>query len=747
MKAKRLSICGLGCVLALIIASLTVTALSSADPPVPGAEMPPLLPDPQRAPRRPAESKAGPPGTGFVPPELDLSHLTGQSAPKPSTPTVSRFDWRSAGKVTPVKAQGNCDSCYAFAAVANFESRLLINGEGQYDLSENNVKECNWYDTSCGGGNFKQVVGFLSKQGAVLESCDGYVASDVACKTSCAYQKTLLDWRIISAGESVAATNVLKSYIQTYGPVFTSLYVGKGDAWGTEFQNYDGSYVLNHAGQETPNHAVVIVGWDDSLVQQADGGAWIVKNSWGPNWGGTCGYGAEGGYFYIAYGAARIGSNASFIYNWQDYDPTGGIMYFDDGGWSDAYGYTGTTTAWGLCRFTPAGNAFVTRVEFWTTDVTTDVDIKLYDSFNKSTSTPSTLLHSALNRSFDEAGYHSVVVDPPVPIATGDDIIAVVKFTNQSNNYPVAADFRGTAESERTYLSKTGTNGSWLDLGAGYGADVAIRLRTSSAAVGPTPTWVPGPHHVYLPLVLKNLYLGPSAAPVLSPIGDANNDGTFDVDWTSVVDAASYYLEQARDSGFGSPTQAYYGPATSVTLRGRGAGTYHYRVRGQNPLGTGPWSNTRSVEVAPPVAEPGSWDGTTVTEGCSGNPKTLDFVVDTDGRTIDDATIVTYYTCKSGKVRWTVTWNISSSVDINPDGTFYFDDDFGWGLDHLTWQGRFTSLRAASGTYTLEHWSTQCGGTKTKSGTWSANYVGPASSGAGDRRASVQAVVEIDGSE
>ncbi|MCK4315331.1 MAG: DNRLRE domain-containing protein, partial [Anaerolineae bacterium] len=200
-------------------------------------------------------------------------------------------------------------------------------------------------------------------------------------------------------------------------------------------------------------------------------------NSWGTDWGGTCGYGSEGGYFTIAYGSASIGKWSSFMYDWQDYDSSGGIMYYDEGGWSTSTGY-GDTTAWGLAKFFPSSNTYVTRAEFWTTDVTTDVDVYIYDDFNGTT--PSNLLAQSLNHSFNEAGYHSVALASPLAVTAGDDVIAVVKFTNDSDTHPVPLDPDGPKETQRTYYSSSGASGSWTE--SVY--DVAIRLRTSTA-LGP----------------------------------------------------------------------------------------------------------------------------------------------------------------------------------------------------------------------------------------------------------------------
>ena len=183
----------------------------------------------QLAPTRPPPLNPPPPRTGFIPPPMDLSHLNGNRMPEgvSAAALLGSWDWRQQGVITRLQNQGACGSCYTFAFLANFESKLQIDGAGNYDFSENNAKECNWEERnnfeypagtpwgSCDGGNPFMLANLFSQKGTVLEGCDPYVDRDVNCKTICPLMKTVLDWRYISY--SAPDINVLKGYIQTYG--------------------------------------------------------------------------------------------------------------------------------------------------------------------------------------------------------------------------------------------------------------------------------------------------------------------------------------------------------------------------------------------------------------------------------------------------------------------------------------------------------------------------------------------------
>ncbi|MBD3233185.1 MAG: hypothetical protein GF315_05625, partial [candidate division Zixibacteria bacterium] len=88
------------------------------------------------------------------------------------------FDWRERGGVTPVKNQGGCGSCWAFAATGAFESSILIADEVEWDLSEQQVLVCNEEGYGCDGGQMYAAYLLFGDYGAVEETCMPYMQND-----------------------------------------------------------------------------------------------------------------------------------------------------------------------------------------------------------------------------------------------------------------------------------------------------------------------------------------------------------------------------------------------------------------------------------------------------------------------------------------------------------------------------------------------------------------------------------------
>jgi len=86
-------------------------------------------------------------------------------------------------------------------------------------------------------------------------------------------------------------------------------------------------------------------------------------------------------------------------------------------------------------------------------------------------------------------------------------------------------------------------------------------------------------------------------APILQPIANGDGDGDYLVEWSSVVNATTYLLEESRDPYFVNVTEVYSGTALQYAVSDHPGGHWYYRARAFGPPGRGPWSNQESAIV------------------------------------------------------------------------------------------------------------------------------------------------------
>ena len=211
-----------------------------------------------------------------------------------SIPLPEYFDWRDHAGATPAKHQGDCGSCWAFAATAQMESHTYIYDGRIEDYSEQAVMDCNDAGVGCGGGECTHAYQVFIDYGAVAESCVPYLASSPhpCTQDSCESLARMSDFLVVPN-----TITEIKSAVYNEGPVFTSMYANSA------MVNYvSGCYDTDYP--EDPNHAVLIVGWDDNAC--GGEGAWIIKNSWGTSWG-------YDGFGKIKYGVCSIGQGTYTI--------------------------------------------------------------------------------------------------------------------------------------------------------------------------------------------------------------------------------------------------------------------------------------------------------------------------------------------------------------------------------------------------------------------------------------------------
>lgn len=230
---------------------------------------------------------------------------------------AASFDWRKLGKVTPVRQQG-CGSCWAYGPMATLESSYLIRNNLKTDGSEQFIVSNSGAGNCEKGGGAPGAIAFLAAEGTMTEAelpdsgTDGSPSSD----------NTPTSYRVLTYGfanelgvnPTVAQ---IKATLCEHGPVVS--WVGVTDSFmgytvGTYQQDEDyATQKTKTCPDEGPpsgavcGHYVAIIGWDDAK------NAWLVKNSWGTNWGNEGGFGTERGYMWIDYSANDIGAGAMWV--------------------------------------------------------------------------------------------------------------------------------------------------------------------------------------------------------------------------------------------------------------------------------------------------------------------------------------------------------------------------------------------------------------------------------------------------
>lgn len=205
--------------------------------------------------------------------------FTGRGA---STPPASSVDWRTTGKVTHVKNQGGCGSCWAFSATGCLESARAIahnfSYHGKHDelqaLSEQELMDCAYpADHGCKGGSFEHAWEYTNKHGGLCsEEAYPYKHKGEAC-----HQRTCA---VVCGTASHKVTRVHESESALMAAVALQPVSVGVDAKAEHFQHYKSGVITGSCGTKL-DHAVLVIGYGtDKGVSY-----WIVKNSWGDKWG------------------------------------------------------------------------------------------------------------------------------------------------------------------------------------------------------------------------------------------------------------------------------------------------------------------------------------------------------------------------------------------------------------------------------------------------------------------------------
>ncbi|XP_078411793.1 procathepsin L-like [Cetorhinus maximus] len=186
-------------------------------------------------------------------------------------------DWRDKGYVTPVKNQGACGSCWAFSSTGALEGQTFKKTGKLIPLSEQNLVDCSGPqgNQGCGGGWMENAFLYVhDNHGIDSEAGYPYTGNDDPCNYKADYKATnCTNYFFVPQGDEKA----LAQTVAKIGPISVAI-----DASHQSFQFYhSGIYYEPSCLPYIMSHAVLVVGYGIT----PDSKYWIVKNSYGVEWG------------------------------------------------------------------------------------------------------------------------------------------------------------------------------------------------------------------------------------------------------------------------------------------------------------------------------------------------------------------------------------------------------------------------------------------------------------------------------
>ncbi len=240
--------------------------------------------------------KAAPP----IKPSLKNVAGARTGAPDPSLP---RFDWRNLLLVTRARDQETCGCCWAFGTLGAFEAAFAISNGGRLiHASEQHVLSCS-HSGNCIAGWW--AFDFVQGNGVAAAHDFEFKGRELECASNLQPRFRAVAWGYVSSSTTIPSVSEIKEALCRHGPLVSAVNNT------LKFTAYEhGVFNERELGtrRDRVNHAVTIVGWDDTKVVPKDSKrtVWAVKNSWGEAWG-------KEGFMDIDSTSNNIGFGAAWV--------------------------------------------------------------------------------------------------------------------------------------------------------------------------------------------------------------------------------------------------------------------------------------------------------------------------------------------------------------------------------------------------------------------------------------------------
>ena len=217
----------------------------------------------------------------------DVAPAPGIQAPPPA-PSLGSWDWRSRGVISTPSSQHPCNACTSFAISAAIEAALAIRGQPPRRVDPGYLHTCVAHggkivnaDEDCRrGADLGRTLAAVKVHGYAFAPDPNVYPFPVA-KCSAAAVHTIAGYTLLTG------LNSTKAAIEQ-SPVVAEMWIWKN------FFDYRGqtpTYVPDPNSGSQQLHSVCLIGFDNI--------GWIIKNSFGLEWGSK-------GFATIAYGTCGL---------------------------------------------------------------------------------------------------------------------------------------------------------------------------------------------------------------------------------------------------------------------------------------------------------------------------------------------------------------------------------------------------------------------------------------------------------
>lgn len=253
---------------------------------------------------------------GYIKP-IDNFHQYQISHERSTLPDM--YDARDYGWVLDARDQQTDGTCWAFSCTTAWQIGLHKNGLETGYLTPHPLATCHQgflLDPITGGGNTRVANSMLARlEGVVVDKAVPYDSKDTECHT---YTKAdipsyILGWEYLPEGDDTA----IKKSIMANGAVCASIYY--------TYTSYNSTTnIYEYQGTISPNHAITLIGWDDSKQ------AWLAQNSWGKA--------LYNGYLWVSYKDTWINKECTTYTNFTDVNSIDNVHHYTTAGMIASYG-------------------------------------------------------------------------------------------------------------------------------------------------------------------------------------------------------------------------------------------------------------------------------------------------------------------------------------------------------------------------------------------------------------------------